>query len=162
MLTINGLIAGEVEVERLAFQVAFEVDLGAEPAAGPAERLVLLPPFALAAEIWARIEVLSNIGTKPTVRLHSAGDWKSASNVPPCDRRQNRFRTLFQSPNSAGGARQVMLCSVKQCNASRKRRSSRPFCPRREHAAWNNSRTIAQSSSVIRVSMVRSNNTDPL
>jgi hypothetical protein len=107
------LVAGEVEVERIAGKVALEVDLGAEPAARAAERLPLLPPFAPAAETWARIEVLSNICTTPAVRLQSASAWKNASNVPVCDNRQNRFQTLFQGPNSAGSARQVMLCSVK-------------------------------------------------
>ena len=107
------LIAGEVEVERIAGKVAFEVDLGAEPTARAAERLIRLPPCAPAAETWARIEVLSNICTMPAVRLHSASAWKKTSNVPVCDSRQNRFQTLFQGPNSAGSARQVMLCSVK-------------------------------------------------
>jgi hypothetical protein len=66
------LVAGQVEVERTAGEVAFEVDLGAKATTRTAERLLLLPPFAPAAETWARIEVLSNICTTPAVRLHSA------------------------------------------------------------------------------------------
>ena len=69
---VTRLVAGEVEVERVACEVAFEVDLGSKATTGAAERLILLPPFAPAAETWARIEVLSNICTMPAVRLHSA------------------------------------------------------------------------------------------
>ena len=69
---VTRLIAGEVEVERIAREVAFEVDLGSKAATGAAERLILLPPLAPAAETWARMEVLSNICTRPAVRLASA------------------------------------------------------------------------------------------
>jgi hypothetical protein len=57
--------------------------------------------------------VLSNIWISPAVRLHAASAWKNASKVPDCDSRQNRFQTVFQWPNSAGSARQLMLCTVK-------------------------------------------------
>src|SRR5215471_15817832 len=79
-----------------------------------------------------------------------------ASNTPRCDSRQNRFHTLFQGPNSAGKARQVMLWTVKKCNASKNLRSLRPLSPRRERAARNASTTIAQSASLIPVSMIGS------
>src|SRR5919205_2958893 len=45
--------------------------------------------------------------------------------------------------------------------ASRKRRSLRPLAPRRERQARNTSSTVVQSSSVMRVSMVGSSQTDP-
>ena len=38
---------------------------------------------------------------------------KKASNTPAWLKRQKRFQIEFQLPNSAGSARQVMLCSVK-------------------------------------------------
>jgi hypothetical protein len=102
-----------VEVERQTVEVALEVDFRAEPASGPAKRLILLPPFAPAAETWARTVVLSNIWMIPAVWLHPASAWKNASNVPVCDSRQKRFHTVFHGPNSAGSARQVMLCTEK-------------------------------------------------
>jgi hypothetical protein len=50
--------AGQMEVERVAIEISLEVDFGRE-AARAAERLALLPPFAPAAETWARAVVLS-------------------------------------------------------------------------------------------------------
>ena len=88
------------------------------------------PPFAPAADTWARTTVLSNIRTTCAVRLHSASMAKKASNTPALLSRENRFQTAFQSPNRSGRARQAMLWTVKSCSASRNRRSSRPFAPR--------------------------------
>lgn len=102
-----------MEVERMALEVALDVDLRPVPAAGTSQRLIFLPPFAPAAETWARTEVLSNIWISPALRLHAANAWNKASKVPASDRRENRRQTLFHLPNSAGRARQVMLCSVK-------------------------------------------------
>src|SRR3954451_7182602 len=85
---------------------------------------------------------------------------KKASNTPAWLKRQKRFHTEFQFPHAAGRARQVMLWTQKECTASRKRRSFRPLAPRRERQARNTSSTVAQSSSVIRVSMVGSSQTD--
>lgn len=47
---VPDLAAGQVEGERVAVEVALEVDLGGEAAAGAAKGLALLPPFAPAAE----------------------------------------------------------------------------------------------------------------
>ena len=47
---VAGLAAGQVEGDRLAVEVALEVDLGGEATARAAEGLPLLPPFAPAAE----------------------------------------------------------------------------------------------------------------
>jgi hypothetical protein len=46
--------ASQVEGERQAVKIKFQVDLGGEAAAREAERLAVLPPFAPAAETWAR------------------------------------------------------------------------------------------------------------
>jgi hypothetical protein len=78
-----------------------------EAPARAAERLVVLPPFAPAAETWARTTVESNIWTKCAVSLIAANASKNASKTPVWLSRQNRFQTLFQLPNSAGSARQV-------------------------------------------------------
>ena len=53
--------------------------------------------------------VESNICTKCAVSPRFASASKKASNVPVWLSRQKRFHTLFQLPNSAGSARQVML-----------------------------------------------------
>lgn len=66
---VGCLGAGQVEVERMAVEVAFDVDFGAEPAAGTAKCLILLPPFAPAAETWARAVVLSNIWINAALSL---------------------------------------------------------------------------------------------
>jgi hypothetical protein len=91
-----------MEVERQAFEVALQVDLGAEATTRATERLALLPPFAPAAETCARMMVLSNICTRCAVRLSPARAWKKASKVPVRLGRQKRFQMLFQLPNSAG------------------------------------------------------------
>ena len=102
-----------MEGERQAVEIDLEVDLGREAAARAAERLTGLPPLAPAAETWARTAVESNIWTKCAVRLNPASAAKKASNTPAWLRRQKRFHTLFQWPNSAGKARHVMLWTAK-------------------------------------------------
>jgi hypothetical protein len=59
LCAVAGLAAGQMEVERVAVEIGLEVDFGREAAARAAERLALLPPFAPAAETWARAVVLS-------------------------------------------------------------------------------------------------------
>src|SRR5215210_6717282 len=134
--------------------------LGREAPARAAQRLILLPPMAPAAETCARTTVESNIWIRCAVWLIAARASKKASNTPAWLKRQKRFHTEFQFPHSAGRARQVMLGTQKSCTASRKIRSFRPLAPRRERQARNTSSTVAQSSSVIRVSMVGSSQTD--
>jgi hypothetical protein len=113
LCAVARLAAGQVEVERVAFEIGLEVDFGRETAARAAERLAMLPPFAPAAETWARAVVLSKNWTRCAVWLHSASNWKKASNTPERLSRQNRFHTLFQLPYSRGSARHVMLCTAK-------------------------------------------------
>jgi hypothetical protein len=47
---VAGLACGQVEVERLAVEIGLEVDFGRKAATRAAEGLMLLPPFAPAAE----------------------------------------------------------------------------------------------------------------
>lgn len=58
------LAAGQIESDRMAIEIRLQVDLGGETAARSSERLTLLPPFAPAAETWARTTVESNICTR--------------------------------------------------------------------------------------------------
>jgi hypothetical protein len=92
-----------------AAEIGLQVNLGGEAATRAAERLIMLPPFAPAAETWARTTVESNICTRCAVSLIAASASKKASKVPDRLNRQNRFHTLFQCPNFSGRARQVML-----------------------------------------------------
>lgn len=109
MGAVGGLAAGQIEGEDVAVEVGLEMDLGGEAAARAAERLALLPPFAPAAETWARTTVESNICTSWAVSLPAASVSKKASKTPARLSRQKRFQTLFQLPNSPGSARQLML-----------------------------------------------------
>ena len=59
LCAVAGVAAGQMEVERVAVEIGLEVDFGREAATRAAERLALLPPFAPAAETWARAVVLS-------------------------------------------------------------------------------------------------------
>jgi hypothetical protein len=61
MHAVAGLALSEVKGERQAIKVDLEVDLGREAPTGTSQRLAVLPPFAPAAETWARTMVVSNI-----------------------------------------------------------------------------------------------------
>ena len=83
---------------------SLQMDLGGETALGAPERLARLPPFAPAAETWARTTVLSNICTRCAVGLCSASIWKKASNTPALLSRQNRFHydcSTCRTPSAA-------------------------------------------------------------
>src|SRR6202795_2433747 len=58
---IAGLTAGEVESQRQSVEIGLQVDFGGKPAARATESLAFLPPFAPAAETWARTIVESAI-----------------------------------------------------------------------------------------------------
>ena len=47
---VAGFATGQVKVERMAVEIGLEVDFGREAATRAAEGLILLPPFAPAAE----------------------------------------------------------------------------------------------------------------
>jgi hypothetical protein len=107
------LAAGQMEAERIAVEIGLEMNLGREASPRAAERLAFLPPFAPAADTCARTMVESNICTRCAVSLNDANASKNASNTPLWLSREKRFQTLFQLPNSAGSARQVMVWTVK-------------------------------------------------
>ena len=102
-----------MERQREPVQINLEVDLSREPTPRAAERLILLPPLAPAAETCARTTLESNIWIRCAVWLRAARASKKASNTPAWLRRQKRFQIEFQLPNSAGSARQVMLWTQK-------------------------------------------------
>jgi len=83
------------------------------------------------------------------VELMDASVSKNASNTPALLKRSKRFHTLFQWPKRSGRARQRTFSTVKKCSASRKRRSSSAFLPRRGRQARNTASVCAQSSSSI-------------
>ena len=113
MRAIGLLAAGQIEGEDMAVLVGLEVDFRRETAARAPGRLSLLPPFAPAAETWARTTVESNIWMRPAVALRLARESKNASKTPALLKRSKRFQTLFHLPKRSGSARQVMLWTVK-------------------------------------------------
>jgi len=58
---VAGLAAGQVEGQRQAVEIGLQMDLGGKTAARAPEGLAFLPPFAPAAETWARTTVESTI-----------------------------------------------------------------------------------------------------
>jgi hypothetical protein len=110
---VTCLAASEMETDGLAIEVALEVDLGREPATRAAERLILLPPLAPAADTCARTTVESNICTRWALGLSDARASKKASKTPLRLNREKRFQTLFQGPNCGGSARHDTLLTVK-------------------------------------------------
>ena len=64
MRRVGFLAAGQLGGDWMPVKVGLDVDLGREPAARAAERLTRLPPFAPAAETWARTMVESNIAIR--------------------------------------------------------------------------------------------------
>ena len=58
------LTTGQIEGDGMTVEIRLQMDFGREAAARATERLIFLPPFAPAAETWARTTVLSNICTR--------------------------------------------------------------------------------------------------
>jgi len=141
---VGNLAAGQIERDDVARIVGLGVDFGREPAARAAERLALLPPFAPAAETWARTTVESNIWIKWADPLIAANVSKKASNTPALLSRSKRFHTEFQGPKRSGSARQRTFSTVKKCIASRNNRSSAALRPRRGRQARKTSSAFAQ------------------
>jgi hypothetical protein len=58
---VAGLAAGQMEGQRQAVEIGLQMDFGGKPATRAAKSLAFLPPFAPAAETWARTTVESTI-----------------------------------------------------------------------------------------------------
>jgi hypothetical protein len=58
---VAGLAPGEMERQRQAVEIGLQVDFAGKPAARATERVAFLPPFAPAAETWARTIVEATI-----------------------------------------------------------------------------------------------------
>ena len=61
---VAGLATGQVEGQRQTVEIELQVDFAGKPAARATESLPFLPPFAPAAETWARTIVESTIWTR--------------------------------------------------------------------------------------------------
>ena len=109
MWCVGFLAACKVEGEVMSVEIGLQMDLARETTARAAEGLIVLPPFAPAAETWARTTVESNICTSLAVLLSEARASKNSSKTPDRLKRQYRFQTLFQLPNRSGRARQETL-----------------------------------------------------
>ncbi len=86
-----------------AAEIGLQVNLDRKPATRAAERLIMLPPFAPAAETWAPTTVESNICARRAVSLIAASASKKASNVPDRLKRQNRFQTRCSNAKTFPG-----------------------------------------------------------
>ncbi len=148
---IGGLTPGQVKGDDVARGVRFGMDFCGKATTGAPKRLSVLPPFAPAADTWARTMVESNIWTRRAVSLIDASVSKKASNTPALLSRSKRFHTLFQGPKRSGKARQRTFSTLKKWSASRKSRSSAALRPRRGRQARNTASVCVQSCSVIRV-----------
>jgi len=114
MLRVGGLAARQVEGDDIAGGVRFRVDFRGEAAARASERRAFLPPFAPAADTWARTMVESNIWMRWADELMAASASKKASKTPALLSRSKRFQTLFQGPKRSGKARQRTFSTVKK------------------------------------------------
>src|SRR5215472_8797444 len=134
------------ELDRVAQGVDEDVDLGAEPAFGTAERLVPLPPFSPAACWCARTTVVSRI-------IHSrSGSWRASKtrfHTPFRAHRSNRFQTEPQGPNRSGRSRHGAPVLAIQSTALRKRRLSLAVTPGSPARPGRRSLMRAQRSSLI-------------
>jgi hypothetical protein len=139
---VEGFAAGQVEGDDVAGGVRFCLDLRGEADARTSERLPVLPPL-LRPPTDARARWLSRT---------SEGDALSNSWMPECRRTPRRRQpcssdrsasaTLFQGPKRSGRARQRTFSTVKTYSASRKRRSSSAFRPRRGRQARNTEKRV--------------------
>src|SRR5690606_11418516 len=97
----------------MTVEIGLQMDLGRKAAARTAECLAFLPPFAPAAETWARTMVLSNICTR-WAEADSEARWsQKMSNRPASLSRPDPFHTPFHLPKRSGSARQLMLWAGK-------------------------------------------------
>src|SRR3954466_5078462 len=161
---VAGLTLCEVKREGASIQISLEVDLGREPAAGAAQRVTLLPPFgACGRDVGPHdggVEHLNQVGRLAHRRagveegLEHAGLAQAPEALPhgipvPARGRQGAPRDVVDGEGMH-----------RFEEDPRKIRSFRPLAPRRERQARKTSSTVAQSSSVIRVNMVGSSQTD--
>src|SRR6476660_3455394 len=77
-----------------ATEVGLQVNLGRETATRAAKRLIMLPPFAPAAETWARTTVESHICTKCAVSLIAA---RASRNFRKTDCPRVREKVIWES-----------------------------------------------------------------
>jgi hypothetical protein len=114
MTRVGGFSARQIEGDDVAGGVRFCVDFRGEAATRAPERLAFLPPFAPAADTWARTMVESNIWMRCAEELMAASASKKASKTPALLSRSKRFQTLFQRPKRSGKARQRTFSTVKK------------------------------------------------
>src|SRR5918992_4112162 len=100
---VVALAGQQDEAHQVAEGVDEGDDLGGQAAARAADRLLPGPPLAPLAFWWA-------VTMLPSIRAYSKSGSsdrhaKTRSNTPPFAQRRNRWKTLFQRPNSPGRSR---------------------------------------------------------
>ena len=93
---VMGLSGGDVKPQRPAERVGEHVDLGGQSTSGTPQRLILGPPFPLAACWCARMIVLSSIRYLLSRSAVSASNTRS--HTPAWHQRLKRRCTLFHLP----------------------------------------------------------------
>ena len=103
------------------------MDLRRQSAAGPADRLMLNPPFP-PAECWCTRMIVASILTF-SKSGSSERACRSRCHTPRFVQRENRRKILFQFPHSFGKSRQGAPVFAKQRTASTNNRLSFPCLP---------------------------------
>src|SRR5205814_1619284 len=132
------LVGGRHEqLDGMTETVETAMNLGAEPAAAAAKRLIVLAAspvpffFAPAAQGWARTAVESRISMSKSGSRSAA---RIGSQRPARAQRSNRFHWLLNLPSRSGKSSQAVPVRAIQRTASMKRRLSLatpPCCPDR-------------------------------
>src|SRR3954449_13064737 len=120
-------------------------NLGGQPAARAANGLILSPPLAPLAFWWA-------VTIVPSIRAYSKSGSpdrhaKTRSKMPPFTQRRNRWKTLFQRPNSPGRSRHGAPVRTRHSTASRNRRLSLAVAPGSDALPGNSGATFSHTAS---------------
>src|ERR687885_217486 len=134
------------EAHQVAERIDQGDDLGGQPTPRPADGLILRPPFAPLA-FWCAETMV------PSIRAYSksgSSDTRSKrrSNTPARTQRRNRWKTLFQRPNSFGRSRQGTPVRTRHSTASRNSRLSLPVTPGSVALPGSSGATFAQTASL--------------
>ena len=93
---VPGLTGGDDDTQRSAEAVCEHVDFGRQSASGAPQRLILRPPFPVAACWWARTMVESSI--RYWLSRSAASMANTRSHTPAWHQRLKRLCTVFQCP----------------------------------------------------------------
>jgi len=120
---IGDLSAGQNQTKGISQSIDAGVDLGAQPASRPADRLIATVFLAAPAECWWARTIVASINNSS----RSASPWRASAtrlHTPPTSHLANRTYTECQLPKSLGKSRQGQPVRAMNSTASTKRRLS--------------------------------------